>query len=132
MDKLHVIVKAIVKIGDEYLLVRRSEEDDIGPGMWEFPGGKVEHSEDPEDSLRREVLEETGLNVSIVRTLYTWSDTFHGDHYVGITYLCTSEGGNILLSNEHTDYALVPKGSFREYIDFDGIIRSLDKIGWCF
>lgn len=46
------------------LLVARRRRGSHLEGAWEFPGGKVEAGETPEDALRREVHEETGLAVA--------------------------------------------------------------------
>ncbi len=77
MKERKFIVGAIglVKKGDEILMVLRNEE--INPGAhlrWEFPGGKIEFDERPEEALIREVKEETGYLVEIVRQLpITWT-----------------------------------------------------------
>ena len=45
------------------LLLRRPQESKHFPGLWEFPGGKPDLNENFAETLRREVLEETGLEV---------------------------------------------------------------------
>ena len=50
------------------LLTRRLEGAHLA-GMWEFPGGKLEESEDPESALVRECLEEIALEVEVVDIL---------------------------------------------------------------
>tara|TARA_B100000575_G_scaffold63337_1_gene48403 strand:- start:36214 stop:36660 length:447 start_codon:yes stop_codon:yes gene_type:complete len=58
-----VVVDAVVTrdtdTGTEVLLIRRGQEP--CKGMLAFPGGFVEYGEDPEDAVRRELLEETGI-----------------------------------------------------------------------
>ena len=58
-----VVVDAVVTrdtdTGTEVLLIRRGQ--DPCKGMLAFPGGFVEYGEDPEDAVRRELLEETGI-----------------------------------------------------------------------
>ena len=63
---LHVkrvpVVAMIAQRGDRFLLARRR---DGGPrdGHWEFPGGKVEQGETPEEALKREIAEELGIEI---------------------------------------------------------------------
>ncbi|GAA0531975.1 hypothetical protein GCM10011581_16420 [Saccharopolyspora subtropica] len=59
------IVAAVIDVGGRVLLVRRSAGDSRG-GEWEFPGGKVDPGEDLDTALRREVAEETGLDIVAV------------------------------------------------------------------
>ena len=49
-----IVVTGIVKSGDEFLVVKRSENDDKYPGMWEFPGGHVEDGETIKITLYRQ------------------------------------------------------------------------------
>jgi ADP-ribose pyrophosphatase YjhB (NUDIX family) len=53
-------VSVLVMDGDRILLVHEIEQD-----AWSTPGGQMEIDERPEDAARREVLEETGLDVTI-------------------------------------------------------------------
>ena len=46
---------------DRFLFVQRHANDDVLPGYWCFPGGKVEVGETLADTIRREMLEEVGL-----------------------------------------------------------------------
>lgn len=56
------VVLAVAGDGDRILLVEQSAPDDAAPA-WMLPGGRVEDGETPEEALRREVLEETGLRI---------------------------------------------------------------------
>ena len=59
---------AIIEHNGRYLVGVRSQEADL-PGQSEFPGGKCEPDESPDQSAVRETLEETGLAVEAVRCL---------------------------------------------------------------
>jgi ADP-ribose pyrophosphatase YjhB (NUDIX family) len=59
------------------LLTRRAFEP--FKGFWDIPGGFLEEGEDPRDGLRRELREETGLEVEPERFLGVWMDRYGGD-----------------------------------------------------
>lgn len=63
-----LVVAAVIRKENDsekrILLVRRGP-DQSGAGFWEFPGGKVEPSESPEQALRREIDEELGIRISV-------------------------------------------------------------------
>ena len=59
------------------LLVRRAHEP--FKGRWDIPGGFLEEGEHPLDGLRRELREETGLEVEPLEFLGVWMDRYGGD-----------------------------------------------------
>ena len=59
-----IVVAGIIRRGNLLLACQR-RLDDRFPGKWEFPGGKVEEGESPEDALRRELEEELGIRAEI-------------------------------------------------------------------
>ena len=66
--------------GDEYLMLHRTKkENDENHDKWIGVGGKFESGESPEDCMRREILEETGLTVADYR--YRGIVTFVSDIY---------------------------------------------------
>jgi 8-oxo-dGTP diphosphatase len=54
------VALGVIRDGGKFLVARRPEGAHLA-GAWEFPGGKLRPGEAPEEALRREVLEETGL-----------------------------------------------------------------------
>lgn len=64
---LHVVAGAIRR-GDQVLLARRHDHAHQG-GLWEYPGGKLDVGETPEQGLRRELHEELGIDVRACRPL---------------------------------------------------------------
>ncbi|MBI2131755.1 MAG: NUDIX domain-containing protein, partial [Candidatus Tectomicrobia bacterium] len=51
------VVAAVVRRGGEILICQRPDGAHLG-GLWEFPGGKIESGESPEEALARELREE--------------------------------------------------------------------------
>ncbi len=94
VQRQRVSARALLRRGDEVLLARVSTSSATAPGVWTLPGGGVDHGEHPEESLRREVYEETGLQIKVgaVRTVVSRHFTgvspsgvledFHGIHLV--------------------------------------------------
>ncbi len=60
-----VIVTAAAIIRDGRLLIARRIEGEGTAGLWELPGGKVEPGETPEQCLKRELLEELGIEAEV-------------------------------------------------------------------
>ena len=56
------VTAAIIEKNGKYLVSRRPREDE---DVWEFPGGKVEQGETFEQSLKREISEELGMDVEV-------------------------------------------------------------------
>lgn len=83
--------------GRRVLLVRRRR--DPGRGLWAVPGGKVEMGETVAGTARREVLEETGLEVEVGEVVWVGESIGPGDppawHYVLIDFLGTVVGGRL-------------------------------------
>ena len=68
---------ALVEDGERVLLARRAKEPFMG--LWDIPGGFLEEGEHPLDGLRRELREETGLDVEPLDFLGVWMDRYGGD-----------------------------------------------------
>lgn len=68
MSPIHVVAAAIFDTHGQVLVARRPLHVHQG-GLWEFPGGKLEAGETPSHALRRELLEELGIEVVRARPL---------------------------------------------------------------
>ena len=80
-----------------YLIAKRQEHVHLG-GLWEFPGGKVEKGERPEDALIRELREELGIEVS-ERCLAPYTFASHGYeafHLLMPLYVCRKWKGEVV------------------------------------
>jgi ADP-ribose pyrophosphatase YjhB (NUDIX family) len=58
---------------------------------WGLPGGGLEHQENPEDGIMREVREETGLDVQVERLLH--AERAPNNNHLSLIYLCRIYGG---------------------------------------
>ena len=67
---------------------------------WEFPGGKMEEGETPEQALKREIWEELDTRVAVERLVQTVEWDYPAFHLTMHCYLCHVESGHLLLK-EH-------------------------------
>ncbi|MCL2558604.1 MAG: NUDIX domain-containing protein [Treponema sp.] len=95
-------VKALILNGNKFLAMRRSAEKSP---KFELPGGGMEFGETAEETVIREVFEETGLTVAPVKLVDTWNYVTQTLQITGIIYLCVAENpNNVILSAEHDRY----------------------------
>ncbi len=87
-ERISVTAAVIVNDRKEILITKRMEDSHLA-GMWEFPGGKVDGGETPEQALVREIFEELNVTVDVKRLL--WEEQFDyptKSIYIRF-YLCT-------------------------------------------
>ncbi len=107
-------VKAIIKKGDLILIVKRAPDDRAFPRHWDFPGGTVEENETPEIGIKREVLEETKLNLTDFKPFFELIRYQFGSDVKFIIYSTKYLGGEIVLSKEHTEFRWVTLEELKE------------------
>jgi ADP-ribose pyrophosphatase YjhB (NUDIX family) len=84
-------VQALVERDGCVLLARRAVEP--RRGLWDFPGGFLDEHEHPLDGLRRELREETGLEIEVGELLGIWLDPYDGRTILSLTWLARPAGG---------------------------------------
>jgi 8-oxo-dGTP diphosphatase len=94
------------------LLIRRSRANKNFVGRWEWPGGKSDPGEPFDAALRREVFEETGLEVEITGVVGAMDYEMPKVHVVLLCMETRVVGGELRLSEEHDEHAWAP---FAEY-----------------
>jgi colanic acid biosynthesis protein WcaH len=121
-----ISVEALIVRGDELLFLRRINEP--AKGEWWFPGGRIRKGESIEQTLRREVKEETGLIIIAYKLINVYSRVFPERHDVTIAYLCRCKKGEVKLNDEHSECAFfkaAPEGLHRYLVetvrDFQGM-----------
>jgi 8-oxo-dGTP diphosphatase len=97
VSTVNVVAAVIWKDGRIYA-AHRTHGELLG---WEFPGGKVEKDETPEQALRREVREELGLELSATWYLDTVERDYPTFHLHMDVYVCIPLEGSEPHSNEH-------------------------------
>jgi len=105
-----IALKALIKNKEgKYLILHKSDKDDINPNQIDIPGGRMEFGEDFITALRREAKEELNIEIEIGNCSRVWSLIKDNLHLIGITFNAQYIGGEIKLSFEHDSYSWVNK-----------------------
>ncbi|VVA44126.1 conserved hypothetical protein [Candidatus Roizmanbacteria bacterium] len=108
---INPVVIALIKKDNKFLMTKRVSFDSTDkmffPFVWQFPGGGMQFAETPEESVKREMIEEIGCEIkiiSLIPKIYTevrnkWQGIF-------ICFLCELKDKNsvIILNHEASEY----------------------------
>lgn len=91
------VAAAIIEKDGRYLIARKR----VGAlaGMWEFPGGKIEQGESPEECLKREIYEEFGMEITVEEYLVTSRYTYPHIAIELLGYHATYRRGGLSLTD---------------------------------
>lgn len=81
MKNMKIAAGIIRNAAGDIFITQRSADAHMA-GKWEFPGGKIELGETPDQALRRELEEEVGITVTHASLFHTLEHTFHDRHLV--------------------------------------------------
>ena len=97
MKRIEVVAAIIRKEGKVFATQRGYGE---WKDWWDFPGGKMEPGETPEEALRREILEELSTEINVEELLCTVEYDYPAFHLTMHCYLCSLTTDDLHL-NEH-------------------------------
>ena len=143
-NKAHYVVATAIIVKDgKYLIARRSKREKAFPGLWRVPGGKLElndYSKRPRDTedcwynvfeylIRREVIEETGLNVKNIKYLTSLS-FIRPDNIptIVVSFFADYDSGEVTLSKDLIDYAWIDLKEAKKYSLIGGIYEELEML----
>ncbi len=116
-------VRGICEYKDKILLLKIRSKSAHDAGKWEIPGGKVKKSEFFDEALKREYMEETGLEIDIeslynvVQKQYTACKTKEQVNSIQLIMKVTCKSDEVVISEEHDDYGWFSQGEVDEMIE---------------
>ena len=105
MTAIKVSMGIILDSEGKILIAQRNLQKNFG-GMWEFPGGKQEVGESPEQALIRELKEELSIEVEVLRSFPPYD---YKDEKIKISFYpiqCKIVGG-MIMNNEHEEVKFI-------------------------
>ncbi|MCZ8108750.1 MAG: (deoxy)nucleoside triphosphate pyrophosphohydrolase [Burkholderiales bacterium] len=114
--KLLLVVACALIDADSRVLIAQRPEGKAMAGLWEFPGGKMEPGERPEETLIRELHEELGITVKepCLAPLTFASFAYDDFHLMMPLWVCRRWDGTVV-AREHTALKWVRPAKLRDY-----------------
>lgn len=119
------VTAAVMMKNDNVLICQRAKDDDAGL-MWEFPGGKLEEGETPEQCIVREIKEELDLDIR-VECILAESDYYFTRHVHFTFFKAEITGGDMKL-NVHDDAKWVYINTLTDYDFFPADVPVVEQL----
>jgi 8-oxo-dGTP diphosphatase len=120
--KQFVAGRAFIVHEGKVLIIRESEKYKTGSniGLYDFPGGKFKPGEYYADALKREALEECGLDIEIIKPFYVaeWGKKVKDVsqiQIIGIFFECRVQNPHVVLGADHDDYKWMPIAEYKNF-----------------
>lgn len=122
------VVAAIIEHSSEILAVRRGPSKfEYLSGKFEFPGGKVEEGETPQQAITREIKEELLIDITVLSEFTTVRHEYPDFQITMKCFRCVSNNRALTLT-EHTDYRWLPVEKLRSVEWASADIPVVDKL----
>ena len=123
--KTFFVVTGIVKNKNKFLILKKSPDDYNYPDKWSFCSGFVKEFEAGEDTVIREIKEETGLDAKIIKTcgIVESIDDIKKKKWVVAVYLCEVNSQDVRLCHENVDFRWISPDEMDKYHFVPGLSK---------
>lgn len=132
VPKLFIATKAFIVFQGKVLIIRESSKYKSGsnPGKFDVVGGRVEPGQRFDESLLREIDEETGLTVKLGRPFFVneWRPVIKREQcqIVGTYFECFTTSDQVKLSQDHDEYLWINPKDYKNYPLIDNLIPTFE------
>ena len=116
------VVAAIIEKKDRILIAQRKSGDLAG--CWEFPGGKIEEGESPEEAIIREIKEEFDTDIVVKEYLFTIEHQYPDFYLIMDCFRCALKNEDLVL-HDHLAIRWIDPNEKADYAPAD--IKVIDK-----
>jgi 8-oxo-dGTP diphosphatase len=115
-EEFRVVVNAVTTHRGKILLGKKEEKEGHPiSGEWHFPGGHIDQGEEPEEAVKREIKQETGLEVEVHQIVDVTSNT-GSDYPFQVIYHAEADSEDAEAQDDLTDVKWVEPGDVKEEI----------------
>jgi mutator protein MutT len=130
MKKMHIVaITALIKNStkDKFLVLKRSQSELAFPGKWSFPGGKAERGESVLDTLRREVKEESGLDIEDSKRFLKDFNFIRPDdrNVIGFCFEVVATHNNVAVGHGFDEYRWVTPDELASMDHIEGMLEEV-------
>lgn len=131
--KLFAATKAFVTYRGKVLILRESTQykDGSNVGKFDVVGGRITPGQRFDESLLREVREETGLTVKIEKPFYVgeWRPVVRGEQWqiVATFFECSTESDKVTLSEDHAEFQWIDPKDFSQYPLIENLLPAFES-----
>lgn len=129
-SKLFVVsVIAVIIKEDKILIMKRSKNKKVAPGIWETLSGRLSVNESPREALLREIKEESNLEVNLDESPYDLYMTTYGDKpMLSLIYKAYYQSGEVKLSEEHEEFSWATLEEFSNKTTLKKLLNAVLKV----
>jgi len=127
--KTRVFTTGVVLGRGKLLILKRKDDDDSYPGVWDCVGGHFEKGESAEECMLREAREESGQSMKIVKVgpLIEYLDAY--GRAVAVPFILRPDLKKKIIPSEHSEFRWVRLGELRSYHIVPDLARALSLFG---
>jgi len=127
--KTYFAVTGVVMNEGKTLILRKALDDKNYPGKWSFCSGFVKEFESAEDTVSREIEEETGLNAKILKKgkIIEVIDNKNKKIWLVVPFLCEADSRDVKLCHENMDFKWIKPEEFKNYEGVPGLEKDLKR-----
>ncbi len=111
------VVRLIIPNAEGRVLILKRQNSEYAPGQWCLPGGKIDYGETVEETVSRELFEETALTCTSMKFLFLQDSLPIAEgkmHCLNLFFECTVKG-EIVLNEESSDDAWIGPSEMERY-----------------
>jgi 8-oxo-dGTP diphosphatase len=127
--KTRVFTTGVVLSRGRLLILKRKDDDDTYPGIWDCVGGHFEEGESAEECMLREAREEGGQDMKIVRVgpLIEYLDAY--GRAVAVPFILRPDPKKEIVPSEHSEFKWVKLSGVKQYDIVPDLAKALSLFG---
>lgn len=131
--KQFIATKAFITFQDKILILRESNKYSEGTnsGRYDVPGGRLTLGEHFLEALKREVKEETGLDIEINKPFFVneWRPKVKDEEWqiVGMFFECQANSDKIILSQDHDSFLWINPAEYKNYQIIENLHKAFEE-----